>query len=224
MSSADASAAMERVAGLWGPPALFEVLLQHVRAGGTVGPPAVRAWSLKVPHAMGHPCAAGPPGKRQPRGGRSGCGGCDHICGDTCADYGKWVNLPAAGGGLAGGGSWQGPARGRVRPLWPPLSPLSPGCQAVTRDMARGRGSGTRQPACPQPARARRGGSRWLRHGAVWSPQVHQVSASEPAQAGGTVPPKSRCPGVSHGRLPAGSPRAVSRAAPCQLHLSAGCR
>lgn len=167
---------MERVAGLWGPPALFGALLQHVRAEGTVGPLQCVPGASRCPTLWGTPVPQGPLAAPAP-GGRSGCGGCDHICGDTCADYGKWVNLPAAGGGLAGGGSWQGPARGRVRPLWPPLSPLSPGCQAVTRDMARGRGSGTRLPARPLPAWARCGGSRWLWHGAVWSPHVHQVSA-----------------------------------------------
>lgn len=33
---------------------------------GNCESPAVRAWSLKVPHAMGHPCAAGPPGSAGP--------------------------------------------------------------------------------------------------------------------------------------------------------------
>lgn len=42
-------------------------------------------------------------------GGGCGAGGGDRIRGATCADYGKWVNLRAAAGGSAGGGSWPGP-------------------------------------------------------------------------------------------------------------------
>lgn len=231
MSSADVSAAVKRVAGFWGPPSPFWGAAAARQSWVSCESPAVRAWSLKVPHAMGHPCAAGPPGSASPGGGAASAGGCDHICGDTCADYGKWVNLPAAGGGLAGGGSWQGPARGRVRPQWPPLSPRSPGCQAVTRDMARGRGSGTRLLARPQPAWPRCGGSRWLRHGAVWPPQVHQVCAAGslprlgapchqiPVSGGVAQPPACRVPPrcVPSGPVPAAL---VCRLSPSQRRLS----
>lgn len=59
------------------------------------------------------------------RGGGRGLrcrGGRDRISGATCADYRKWVNLRAAAGGSAGGGSWPGPralgarSRGEPRP------------------------------------------------------------------------------------------------------------
>lgn len=223
MSSADASAALGRLARLWGSPSLF-----LGRCCSTS-----RAWGAASPlqcvpggsRCHGAPLCHRAPWQRQPRGeggGHSerGEGGCDHICGDTCADYGKWVNLPAAGGGLAGGGSWQGPARGLVRPQWPPLSPLSPGCQAVTRDMAKGRGSGTRPPARPRPAWARRRGSRWLRRGAVLSPPGTSGPCSrEPAQpcGGGTVPPNAGVRACRTAARPPGPP------APCPERPRASC-
>lgn len=204
--SADAGAAVRRGAGLGsgGPPALFGALLQHVRAVGTESSLQCVPGASRCPTPWGTPVPQGPPAP----------GGCDHICGDTCADYGKWVNLPAAGGGLAGGSSWQGPPRGRVRPPWPPVSPLSPGC----RGSDKGHGKGTwqrRPPARPQPAR-------WVAVAAAPSglaPPGTSIRSvlPEPARAGDTVPPN---PGVRGCRAAARPP---GPHAPCPERPRASC-
>lgn len=183
---ADASAATEGVAGFWGPLALFGVLLQHFRGAlGWRSSGGLTARARSPP--MAPLCSRAPRGIASPGAWREGLwcrqawGGCDHICGDTCADYGKWVNLPAAGGSLAGGGVGGelggGVARGRAQRGAACARPslrcprLSHGCRAVTGE----RGSGTRLHALLQPARLWHGGSWCPRPRVVRLPRLCQV-------------------------------------------------
>lgn len=115
-------------------------------------------------------------------------------------------------------GPGEGPRAPAVASAVPCAVPAEPGSD-------KGHGKGTwqrRTAACPPAASA--GTTRWVAVERFIPPGYIRAPLPGTCPGWGHGATKSRCPGVSRSRLPAGSPRAVSRAAPCQLHLSAGCR